>query len=267
MSYQKMASRKSPALVYLLLDDSASMTDNLPGTSDPKFLWVARDTGLIGQELLERSTEMRDGVPAVKARYFLSLTSYGGSCQRWGQPVMSVEAFFQKATKDSDDFGLGGKFGSTDTAGAFQTALADLLQVVVDPRFTDSFPPLLFHLTDGESQTDARSIADQIKQLAVSDGNVLIVNGYIGTQTSLNYKGPEDFPGYMDAAEAGPSQDNLRLFEMSSVAPDTIQQNLVKEGIFPKFRPGARLFFDVRTKDMLKHVVQVIGSIPSQGAR
>ena len=78
---------------------------------------------------------------------------------------------------------------------------------------------------------------------------------------------PEDFPGYVDASEAGPSPDNLRLFEMSSVAPDTIHRNLVDEGIFPNLRPGSRLFFDVRTRDMLKHVIQIVGSIGSRGAR
>ena len=96
---------------------------------------------------------------------------------------------------------------------------------------------------------------------------MLVVNAYIGTQTSLNYQGPEDFPGYLDVSEAGPGNDNIRLFEMSSVAPDCIVDNLKAEGIFPEFRSGARLFFDVRTKEMLKHVIQVIGSIGSRMER
>jgi hypothetical protein len=267
MSYEKKVSRQFPGLIYLVLDDSSSHGDNLPGTTDPKFMWDERYTGIIAKDLLVKSSEAKNGTIVVKPRYFLHTILYGSSPQLWGSPHMDIEAFVQKYTQEGNSLGLGGKLGGTDAAAAFQMALDGLRQAVADPKFKDSFPPMLLHLTDGESQTDAQPAADQIRQLATSDGNVLIVNAYIGTQTSLNYKGPDDFPGYLDASEAGPSQDNLRLFNMSSIAPDTIQQNLINEGIFPKFRPGARLFFDVRTKEMLKHVIQVVGSIGSRAAR
>jgi len=117
------------------------------------------------------------------------------------------------------------------------------------------------------SHTDASAVAEQIKQLTTNDGNVLIVNAFIGTQTNLSYKGPEDFPGYTTEQEAGSSEDNIRLFNMSSVMPETIFRNLVDDGIFPNLRPDARLFFDVRTKEMLKHVIQVVGSIGSRADR
>lgn len=126
---------------------------------------------------------------------------------------------------------------------------------------------MVLHLTDGESQTDASAVAEQIKQMATTDGNVLLVNAYIGTQTSLNYQGPEDFPGYVDIAEAGPRDDNMRMFSMSSVMPESIRANLAVDTIFPKMRAGSRLFFDVRTKEMLMHVIQVVGSIGSRAVR
>jgi len=126
---------------------------------------------------------------------------------------------------------------------------------------------MFFHLTDGMSQTNAKPLAEKIMQLSTSDGNVLVVNAFIGTETSLNYKDPDDFPGYVDVSEAGPNKDNIKLWEMSSVAPECIVANLRAENIFPNFRDGSRLFFDVRTKDMLKHVIQVIGSMGSRMAR
>ena len=43
--------------------------------------------------------------------------------------------------------------------------------------------------------------------------------------------------------------------------------NLIDDGVFPQLRAGARLFFDVRTKEMLKHVIQVVGSLGSRAAR
>jgi hypothetical protein len=267
MSFEKKISRQYPGLICLVLDDSASMGENLPGTTDPKCKWNERYAGILAKELLSRSSEAKNGAIIVKPRYYLHTIVYGSKPEIWGTPCMDIEAFVQKYTQEGNSLGLSGRFGGTDSAAAFQMALDALKPAVADAKFKDSFPPMLFHLTDGESQSDAQALADQIKQLATSDGNVLVVNAYIGTQTSLNFKGPEDFPGYLDASEAGPSSDNLRLFQMSSVAPDTIQQNLVDDGIFPKLRPGSRLFFDVRTKEMLKHVIQVVGSIGSRMAR
>jgi hypothetical protein len=103
--------------------------------------------------------------------------------------------------------------------------------------------------------------------LSATDGNVLMLNAYIGTQTSLSYTGPEDFPGYIAEEEAGPSEDNLRLFRMSSPMPESIRRNLVDDGIFPAVREGARLFFDVRTREMLKHAIQAVGSMGSRADR
>ena len=99
---------------------------------------------------------------------------------------------------------------------------------------------MVFHLTDGESYSDATPIADEIRALSTADGNVLVVNAFIGTQTNLKYNAPDDFPGYVDSSEAGPSEDNIRMFHMSSETPPCIQQNLVEEGIFPNFREGCK---------------------------
>ena len=54
---------------------------------------------------------------------------------------------------------------------------------------------------------------------------------------------------------------------MSSEAPESIRQNLIEDGVFPNLRQGSRLFFDVRTREMLKHVIQVVGSIGSRADR
>ena len=267
MPYDRKISRAQPGLVELLLDDSGSMADNLPGTSDPKYLWVERYCGFILKELLARSTEMRGDTVEVKPRYYGHIIVYGSSPQLWGAPEMDIQATVEKYTTGGNSLGLGGKLGGTDAAAALQQTLDHLRRAVADNRFAESFPPLVFHLTDGMSDTDATPMATDIRQLTTADGNVLLVNAYIGTETSLNYKGPDDFPGYVDAGEAGPLQDNLQMFHMASEMPDTIRLNLIEDGIFPNLRSGARLFFDVRTREMLKHVLQVVGSLGSRGDR
>jgi hypothetical protein len=180
---------------------------------------------------------------------------------------MDIQTAVELFSKSGNSLGLSGDISGTDTAAAFEQMLTSLGNSLAGPRFRDSFPPLIYHLSDGESQTDATSFAEQLKQQTTSDGHALLINAYIGAQTSLGYQQPEDFPGYVEASEAGPSADNVRLFQMSSEAPATIEANLKADGIFPKLRTGARLFFDVRTKEMLKHTIQVVGSMGSRMAR
>jgi hypothetical protein len=267
MMYGKKISRAEPGQIVAVLDDSGSMGNNLPGTSDPKFQWTERYFGIVLKELLARSTEVKGDAVAIKPRYYVTTLLYGSSPQLWGAEVMDIQATVEKYAKAGNALGLGGKLGGTDAAAALAMARDILTKVVADERFKNSFPPMVFHLTDGMSGTDPTRVADEIRRLATADGNVLLVNAFIGTQTSLAYKGPDDFPGYVDASEAGPSEDNLKLFRMSSEVPECIRANLIADGIFPKLRPGARLFFDVRTREMLKHVLQVVGSLGSRADR
>lgn len=272
MPYEKVVRRAEPALIVMILDDSGSMTTNMTGTSDTRYQWVERYSVVILKELLARSMEMAGDTPTVKPRYYLDIIKYGSTVQRWqtgpeGDEEMDIGAVAKKLSDNNGALGLGGSLGGTDTAAAFQLALTRIEKALQKERFRNSFPPIVFHLTDGESHTDAEPIARQIMSLSSNDGNVLIVNGYIGTSTQLAYKDEKDFPGYLTEQEVGSDADNLRLFRMSSVVPATMRENLVSDGIFPSIRENVRLFFDVRTKDMLKHVIQVVGSGGSRLAR
>lgn len=266
MSYEKRISQSEPGLILFLLDDSVSMSGALPGTSDPKYSWVERYAGYLLEEMLARSTTPAGDELVIKARYYAYTIVYGGTTQVWGDGLLDIQSVVERYAQANRSFGLSGQISATDAARAFTCALDVLRTIVTDERFCNSFAPMVFHLTDGESQTDAAAVAEEIKSLATADGNVLVVNAYIGTRTNLTYHGPEDFLGYVTAEEAGPSPYNVRLFEMSSEMPACIRQNLVDDGIFPVIRPDARLFFDVRTKEMLKHVIQVVGSIGSRAA-
>lgn len=258
--YQKKVERAHPELIVMLMDDSGSMAGSLAGGSDTRYEWVERYSGIILKELLARSTEVSGESHSIKARYYLDVIKYGSKVDCWSDEEMDIGEAVKQFASAGGSFGLGGHLSGTDAASAFQTALTRLQSAIVKDRFKSSFPPIVFHLTDGESATDAEPYARQIMNLSSSDGNVLIVNAYIGTSTALNYQGPNDFPGYLTEQEVGSNPDNLRLFNMSSVIPNSIRQNLIDDGIFPVIRENARLFFDVRTKEMLKHVIRVVGS-------
>ena len=264
--YAMKISTACPGLIVLVLDDSGSTQEVFPGTTDPIFKWIERYSGVILKNLLVLSTEVQGENAKVKPRYHILIIKYGSKPEIWGDGIMDIDTVVQRYTEAKNSFGLGGHLGGTDTKAAFETAYDELKKAVHDPTFKESFPPMVFHLTDGLSNTDATTIADALKQLATSDGNALVVNSFIGTQTNLSYQGPDDFTGYLHDSEAG-DEDNVRLFKMSSVMPKCIHQNLIDDAIFPNLREDSHLFFDVRTKDMLKHTIQAIGSIGSRANR
>ncbi len=267
MSYEQKISRNKPGLIGLIIDDSISMRDKLPGTSDPRYMWVERYVGIILEELLSRSSEVKGDGVVIKPRYYLYVLKYGSDTELWGEGEMDIETAVKLFSDSGNSLGLGGHLGGTDAEKAFVEMYNYLEKTLQEDRLRASFPPMVFHLTDGESATNATKYADKIKALSTEDGNVLVVNAYIGTQTSLSYTGPVDFTGYADTAEAGPGEDNIRLFNMSSEMPECILENLIADNIFPKIRPNSRLFFDVRTKETLKHTLQVVGSMGSRMAR
>lgn len=273
-SYVKKISQAAPGLIVLVLDDSGSMAEALPGSSDPKYLWVERYFGIILKELLAKSTVLQGDTAAVKPRYYVKTFLYGTTTATWpagetlSSPALDIEQTVRAfaggdgATKNS--LGLGGNLGGTDTDTAFNAVGAYLADELRSERFRDSFPPMVFHLSDGASATDATATAQRIRSLGTNDGNVLILNALIGTATSLGYKDADDFPGYTSAAEAGPDPDSIRLFNMASPTPDTIRANLVDDAIFQSLRDGSKLYFDVRTREMLKHAIQAVGSLGSR---
>jgi len=267
MSYEQKISQSKPGLIGLVLDDSGSMADALPGTSIPKYEFVERYFGNILSDLLARSTEATGPQSFIKKRYYLYAVKYGSDTEVWGDGEMDIEAAVKLFSNSGNSLGLGGHMCGTDAAKALEKMYDHLRQSLAGERFKNSFPPMVLHLTDGESATDATDYAEKIKQLSTNDGNVLMVNAYIGTQTNLGYKGTEDFPGYIDVSEVGPTEDNVRLFNMSSIAPESILRTLKADNIFPNLRPNSRLFFDVRTKETLKHCIQVIGSMESKMER
>lgn len=99
-------------------------------------------------------------------------------------------------------------------------------------RHPNSFPPIVVHITDGESQDgDPIPYADAVRKLATRDGGVLLFNCHL----SMTAADPFMFP----AADQGLPDELARvLFHMSSVLPEPFYRHGVMEG-FP-LQPNAR---------------------------
>jgi hypothetical protein len=98
----------------------------------------------------------------------------------------------------------------------------------------DCFPPIVINITDGEATDgDPRQIAQVVRHMKSSDGNVLLFNLHISSHTGA----PVVFPDAPDAL----ADDYARLlFEMSSALPDYMRSFAMQEGFL--VNPGARGF-------------------------
>ena len=100
-----------------------------------------------------------------------------------------------------------------------QTILADWIR-----KHPDSFPPIAFNITDGESTDgDPAQAAAAVRHLATSDGSVLLFNLHL----SAHKAAPVSFPHH---SEGLPDEFAVRLFGMSSELPDGMRAKLREEG-------------------------------------
>jgi hypothetical protein len=107
-------------------------------------------------------------------------------------------------------------------------------QILADwiSRHPYSFPPIVVHITDGESQDgDPIPYAEAVKNLATADGNVLLFNCHL----SMTAAEPFMFP----SSEIGlPDELAKVLFRMSSSLPDPFLRHASQEGLH--MQPNAR---------------------------
>lgn len=252
--YTRAVTERNAGLTQLILDDSGSMTMHVIA-GETRYQWLEHCVARILTELLVRSTHLTNGGPVVLRNHYLDIIRYGSSVEPWSLEELDIGEVAKRFDAAHGTFGLAARLGGTDHASAFRIACERMRGMIAKNRFRDSFPPLVLHITDGESQTDAEMFARELAELASSNGNVLITNVYVGSHTALRYSTAEDFPGYVTADDVGNNEDNLRLFRMSSVVPEAVRHRFVASGVLPSIRPGARMFF---TGDMAATAMHAI---------
>ena len=89
------------------------------------------------------------------------------------------------------------------------------------PENRDSFPPIIFHITDGEcndaTDADLINIAKSIRNTSTEDGNTLLINIHLSPYDELP---SEIFPAELSASNLSPHYRTL--FEMSSILPEQL---------------------------------------------
>lgn len=247
MSYTAEISRRKPGCIYFLIDQSTSM--NLPFGGTEEASRAERLTGAINrllQELVVRCTKSQD--EGVRPYFDVGVFGYGSESfgpalggRLEGRDLVSIREVAEhplrlasavKAMPNGDGGFIEAEIrfpvwfeldalGKTPMCEALRTA-----RMILEPwtqQHSASFPPLVFNITDGEATDgDPREPAQALRALETEDGNTLLFNVHISSNT--------DEPVlYPDAIEGLPDDYARQLFEMSSVLPPNFQEKFQDE--------------------------------------
>lgn len=254
--YEQSITRRHRTAFLIAIDGSGSMAEQVSfqGQRTSKAEAVAAITNNLLFELIERARRS-DG---VRDYYDLAVISYGGddriepllSRELTWIPVSELAAGTAPVSTTTVEFRLpDGRSSLREIPSprwiapraSGQTPMYEALATVRDlvsewtlrPENAESFPPVVFNITDGEAtdcdDADLRAVCDQIKALGTTDGNALVINIHIAVGDGIR---PLLFP---ETAEAGyANRYAALLYDCSSEMPA-----LFNEAIRATKGPGA----------------------------
>lgn len=247
MTYSAEISRTNPTCFIFLLDQSGSMQDPVGGgeSTKKKADGVSDAINRLLQNLVIKCA--RD--TGVYDYFHIGIVGYGATVgPAWGGQLTGRElvpiseignspARIEERSKKVDD-GAGGildqtvKFpiwfdpianGGTPMCRALEYAKSMLSRWVSD--HPDGYPPIVIHITDGESTDgDPSSVSSSIKALSTSDGNCLLINLHLSSTNSS----PISFP---DSEGNLPDQYAKLLFNLSSTMTAGMRSHAVSAGL------------------------------------
>ncbi len=259
MAYQREISRDHKACILFLLDQSYSMVEPLGGTDKRKCDELAKavnawlfnmairasgdsgirdwmDVGVIGYRTDQAASPIIEPTlhGPLAGQPLVSITEIGNNPSRIETTVQQIPDEETGETleipTDSPVWVEPTAEGSTPMCHVLHYAHGILSNWIA--QHPDSFPPIVIHITDGESQDgDPIPYAQAVTNLATSDGNVLLFNCHVSMAAAEPYTFPSTDPG-------GPDPLASALFNMSSPLPEPFYRAAVAEG-FP-IAPGAR---------------------------
>lgn len=253
--YKNSFTRKNPGLFVFLVDQSGSMEDIMPSNGFSLAVNASEAVNTIIQESILRLTDTEeDGTEFVKQSLTVIIIGYGGKGtgygNEWdykaevlcGETITDINSKY--ATKESQIaheemrdvlqpvFG-----GGTPMASAFLSA-KEVIESWVQAHNEEKDPvPVLINITDGmptDNIDELKKAVNDIKSLAIPDGNPLVLNIHITKDAVEPVKYPKD-------ESSCPDKYSKLLFEISSeVSKDLIDNNA--EFAKNSFVGGERLF-------------------------
>lgn len=242
-TYSAEISRRNPACLLFLVDQSGSMEDEITGGAGGKKKNVVADAiNRLLYNLVLRCTKES----GVYSYFDIGVWSYSGSESvqpAFGTGLVSIAEISNRTRrmetrrKKVPD-GAGGVYeeempfpiwfdaaatGLTPMRGAFNTAMAALQNWL--GQHPASFPPIVINLTDGAyTDGDPKSVAWQLMNLGTNDGSVLIFNCHISGEAGASVQFPNDPQA---ATLNGLARE---LYEISSPMPEKMLRYATEKG-------------------------------------
>lgn len=245
MPYTAEIRRTNPTCFLFLVDQSSSMLEPCGGNEEKsKAHGVADAINRLLQNLALKCAKS-DG---IRDYFHVGVIGYGGRvAAAFGgalaghslAPVSKIAKNplrVEQRTRKVDD-GAGGimeqkfKFpvwfepvaqGKTPMCGAFKLAHSTVAEFL--RTYPDCYPPLVINITDGAATDGAPDApAATLRDLASSDGNVLLFNAHLSDKQLR----PIEYP---DREDGLPDQYAKLLFRMSSVLPQKLLGAAKAEG-------------------------------------
>jgi hypothetical protein len=245
MPYTAELSRTNPTSLLFLIDQSSSMAEPFGAQPEkPKADGVADGINRLLQNLVLKCAK-GDG---IRDYFHVGVIGYGGRVvwalggKLTGQKLVPISVIannplkVEQRTRKVDD-GAGGlveqkfKFpvwfepmagGRTPMCQALTEATTALEEFTA--LFPDAFPPLVINISDGKPTDGNPELpAAKLRNLATTDGNVLIFNAHLSSKEAR----PIEFPSQESEL---PDPDALILFKMSSILPPKLRDAALGEG-------------------------------------
>ena len=246
MSYSAEISRNNPTCFLFVIDQSGSMADKYINAGLSKADALATTINNMFQGLVLKCAKGdTDNPMGVRNYFYVGVIGYGGNGvtlplqkQHQGKDLVSVSdianfpARIEERVKKIPD-GAGGLvettvkfpiwFDATASGGTPMKEAFTKANQIIDTwlqQNPDSFPPVVIHITDGES-TDGSPIEEmnKLKAQASSDGNVVLFN--LHTHARSESLSTITFP---NSDTSLPDQYAKMLYQGASVLPEIFKK-------------------------------------------
>jgi hypothetical protein len=237
MTYSAEISRNNPTAFLFVIDRSGSMSEHTP-EGLPKAQMLSDVMNRLFSEMILKCSKTE----GVRNYFEIGVIGYdsnigivnplpGELAGNWLNPVSLFETNplrLEERMKKIPD-GAGGVIETSirfpvwfDPMAQGGTPMCAALGMAHDilnswcAEHSNAYPPLLVHVTDGQSTDgDPEAIAKNIQQLSTEDGNVLVFNIHLSKQGGHEVMFPS-------SAQSLPDSYAKKLFEMSSQLPEKI---------------------------------------------
>ncbi len=234
--YQILASSKTPGLIIFLVDASPSMNKGFQGETR-----IDKTNQLLfnlAVKLVQLSTKGTTVIP----RYRIAMFAYSSKAIDLLVGIKDIEQVAQLGIPQLTTLDM------SDENNAFGEVENLILSEI--PNLQDCPAPLVYHITDGDSnRADLILMLQRIMQLITPDGNLIVVNVLVNDSLQAKMSNEQSWKGFQSAEEIDLPYGRL-LFEVSSAVPETYRTVMEEYGF--AISANSRLLFPAHYTELCK---------------